>query len=237
MIGLVYALSFYGISDIVRHTKPQPSDVPGAPVPKYLNADVPFLKTNLSIVPLSDQLFWKKPNSTMLVRQASSLVMLVPYVQKHGDRVIHALNSWSIVGDPCPLVRQHNLTTVDLVFWFNKDFEDTQNFSSSFRHSVHRALEEHDNRRCFGKVKFLSAKLELSEDVYPIGPSYQWYNAFLSNVTGLTGLYDYMFWAEHDVYPIKEGFIDKLLEEVTFQGDFYVKGSIHRCLYLFLIRV
>ena len=37
-----------------------------------------------------------------------------------------------------------------------------------------------------------------------------------------------MFWAEHDVFPIRDRFIDRLLHEITFSDEFFIKGSIHR---------
>lgn len=159
-------------------------------------------------------------------RDNHTLVIVVPFIKKQANLVLKSMEIWGAAGDPCPFIRQNNVTCVDLTFWFNSNFASDKIFATKFRRDVETALGR--NADCFGQVKFLSANLRPEEDKYPVGPSYQWYKAFLSETKGLSGLYDYMFWCEHDVYPIREGFVDKLFEIVKFDGNFWVKGSIHR---------
>ena len=106
-------------------------------------------------------------------------------------------------------------------------------------------------RHCFGRSKFLSANLSAQEDIYPQGPSNQFYRLFSS--TSLAGSqYDFLFLMEHDVRVVRAGWLDALWLEVATPaadlehyggaaspsgwpapgrgGDsaFYVKGSILR---------
>eukprot|EP00981_Chlorochromonas_danica_P004028 scaffold768_cov174-Ochromonas_danica.AAC.1 len=136
-------------------------------------------------------------------------------------------NSWSEVGDPCPLTKMLPTKTVDVLFWFNQDFRSHNNakFAAAFHRNVTRALRP--IRQCFGEVIYGSAMLSEEEDRFPRGPTIQWYNLFLSPLQPLRK-YAYVFRSEHDVYPIRGGWVDALLSEVTFRGDFFVKGSIHR---------
>lgn len=139
----------------------------------------------------------------------------------------YASNSWSEVGDPCPRTKMLPSKAVDVLFWFNKDFRSQSNakFAAAFHKNVTRALSP--IRECFGEVIYGSAMLSDEEDRFPRGPTIQWYNLFISPLRPLRK-YAYVFRSEHDVYPIRSGWVDALLSEVTFRGDFFVKGSIHR---------
>ena len=177
-------------------------------------------------------------------RKPASLVIVVPFTSRDTEKVVDGLQKWSRPGDPCPAVRmlsssspwsslQNNSTgtstrsPIDVLFWFNRDLDDAL-FSSDaalVKKSFLQALEPVSH--CFGRVEFKSARLSEEEDAYPFGPSKQWYDLFLSPERPLAP-YDYAFWCEHDVMPVQHGWVDELLREVTFCGDFFVKGSIHR---------
>jgi hypothetical protein len=179
----------------------------------------------------------------------ASLVIVVPFTFEYAYKVIKGLDRWSRPGDPCAIARSFgresgvrmgrrsrsssssSTTTtsspVDLLFWFNRDLDDARyaDDAATVKEVFFKALRP--SSHCFGRVHFKSARLSEDEDAYPMGPSNQWYSLFLGAQHALAG-YDYAFWCEHDVVPVQAGWIDALLLEVTFRGDFFVKGSIHR---------
>ena len=176
----------------------------------------------------------------------ASLVIVVPFTFKDAEKVIEGLEKWPRPGDPCAMTRRlgrknsgsgsdagaatTTATTgspVDLLFWFNRDLDDNLYVKDAreVKKKFLRALEP--SSHCFGRVEFASARLSDDEDAYPFGPSNQWYGLFLSPARPLAA-YDFAFWCEHDVTPVQSGWVDALLREVTFRGDFFVKGSIHR---------
>lgn len=116
---------------------------------------------------------------------------------------------------------------ISVLFWFNRDLESpwTRWFAARFEYRVTSALAP--IRDCIGSIRYDSANLTDAEDHYPRGPTVQWYDLFQAPSQPLKGL-DYFFWYEHDVFAIRHGWMDALVSEVTFRGDFYIKGSVHR---------
>jgi hypothetical protein len=177
----------------------------------------------------------------------ASLIVAVPFTFRDAHKVVSGLRRWSRPGDPCAISRRlardsggsgsgrgsdsasisSSASPVDLLFWFNRDFDDALHTDETekIKQSFLQALES--SSHCFGRVEFKSARLTDDEDAYPMGPSNQWYSLFVGAQHALAG-YEYAFWCEHDVTPVQPGWIDALLLEVTFHGDFFVKGSIHR---------
>jgi hypothetical protein len=89
-------------------------------------------------------------------------------------------------------------------------------------------LHQNQAIKCLQDVKDLSANLSAQIDRanythQAIGT--QFFNMFRSPTLQA---YDYLFYMEPDTVPIREGWLDKVYEEVEFVDDFWVKGSIYR---------
>ena len=80
---------------------------------------------------------------------------------------------------------------------------------------------------CFSRIFLSSAYLTEEEDAYPAGPSNMFFKPFL-DVSLHQQFRDstHMFWMEHDVYPLRSGWLDALLAE-SARGDFWVSGSVY----------
>lgn len=81
--------------------------------------------------------------------------------------------------------------------------------------------------QCFNDVSMAYAELTDEQDSYPAGPSIMWYKLMLERVIDKNA-YDYMFWMEKDVIPIRPGWLDFLYYEALFPLDMWIKGSIFR---------
>ena len=88
-----------------------------------------------------------------------------------------------------------------------------------------RILGHHTS--CFSRIFLASTFLTPEEDEYPAGPTNMFFKPFLdadlhSQFRGST----HMFWMEHDVYPLRSGWLDALLTEAG-RGDFWISGSVY----------
>lgn len=156
-----------------------------------------------------------------------SLAIVLPFIVKDAPSIILSLRRWTQLGDPCPMSASLKTKPVDVILWFHRDLDapELAEFRADFQEQVSKTLRP--IRHCFEAIKFESAFLTPKEDVYPIGPTRQFYNLFSASARPLA-TYDFFFWHEHDVQPIRAGWVDALVIETTFRGDFFVKGSIHR---------
>jgi hypothetical protein len=157
---------------------------------------------------------------------AAKLAIVIPYTTRDAHHVITNLKRWPGEGDPCPLLRAYEAKHyVDFVFWHHMDFNSNPAFAAEFK--AQARAEMLWMRACFGRAKFLSSYLTEVEDMYPQGPSNQFYALFKQDVEGLSGLYDYFMLMEHDVRVVRAGWIDAIWKECA-GAEFYIKGSILR---------
>jgi len=139
--------------------------------------------------------------------------------------LLQSFSEWRDLGPPCKvLIDQDYSELVDLVFWFHRELSSEQVIFLQREVGKHLSFM----RFCFRMTKFLSARLNDSEEGYPAGPSHQFYRLMLTTVANFTGQYDYMFWMEHDVAPIRDGWLDKVFLECLHPAEFFVKGSVFR---------
>ena len=178
-----------------------------------------FRHTPLSPLRDTANLVWSKvpPN----------VAIVVPYTQADLQKVLNAVHRWPALGDPCPAVRSMSTSPLHMLFWFNRDMQHAawQVFAQRAKTEIASALQPVAD--CFASVLFDSAQLSDEEDPYPFGPTNQWYKLYLSPKKPLRP-YDYFLWAEFDLVPVRGGWMDALLREVTFHEGFFVRGSIHR---------
>lgn len=111
---------------------------------------------------------------------------------------------------------------VDLIFYFNKEFAAHSEMSATLN-----TVTTDNSTSCFKEVKFVSARLSEEEDGYPRGCCNQYFKLFLNkNLRSEMGNYDSIFLMEPDVYPLRTGWLDKLLEEAQWMqsGGLWVSG-------------
>jgi hypothetical protein len=160
-------------------------------------------------------------------KRAARLALVIPFTQRDSLHVITNLKRWQVEGDPCPMIKKYEAKHyVDIIFWYHMDFHSNETYAAAFRLEARQELKW--MRGCFGRSKFLSSHLTLVEDMYPQGPSNQFYKLFANDVEGLSGLYDYFMLMEHDVRVIRPGWLDAIWKECAFPTEFYIKGSILR---------
>ena len=168
------------------------------------------------------------------------LVYVIPFIDNDAHQVLETIKNWSKY-NPCQYstetmnnnkrnnnnVNNNIISPIDLVLYYNKKWKESA-IRHDFEVNITNALQYSNSMHCFNEIKYISASLTIYEDIYPAGPSYMFYKIFLKHIEHFSGIYDYMFWAEHDVHPIRNGWLDILIQEITFNHDFYWKGSIHR---------
>ena len=81
---------------------------------------------------------------------------------------------------------------------------------------------------CFFSLSLMTASLTPEEDDYPAGPNNMFFKSMLDprlqrHLRGAT----HLFWMEHDVTPLRAGWVDALLAETT-KRPFWMKGSPYR---------
>jgi hypothetical protein len=103
------------------------------------------------------------------------------------------------------------------------------NISDSDHRLVRSAVEIlGSHMECFRAISLMSASLTPEEDDYPAGSNTMFFKSFLDpriqrHLHGST----HLFWMEHDVTPIRPGWVDALLHETT-KRPFWMKGSPYR---------
>lgn len=146
--------------------------------------------------------------------------IVTPFIKRDVKTIVEQLESWSDASkmqQPCTSPMQKR---TDWVFYYNfgKD--------SSVEDDIAAAFAKHPEvRKCFGNITFLYAGLSGDEDRYPFGPSNMWYRGM-----PLLSKYQYVFYMEADVRPIRGNWLPKIQEACGGAGvePFWVKGSIVR---------
>eukprot|EP01116_Phalansterium_solitarium_P009299 TRINITY_DN2338_c0_g1_i1.p1 TRINITY_DN2338_c0_g1~~TRINITY_DN2338_c0_g1_i1.p1 ORF type:complete len:449 (+),score=124.45 TRINITY_DN2338_c0_g1_i1:124-1470(+) len=149
------------------------------------------------------------------------LAVLVPYLKYDVEKVPRWINTFDTM-KPCS--EMCGAPTTDLIFYNNRDHlnltEMVKNITDTFRLSK-------NGRKCFKEVKFLSAYLNDYEDVREglihRGPR----NMFFRVFDFLGGQYDYFFQNEPDIDPIRQYWVDALINE-TMLPKFWMRGTVHK---------
>ncbi len=145
--------------------------------------------------------------------------LVLPFIEKDVLILRDSIRSWT---RPC--ARRNDL--LDVIFYFNRDIS-----SSARKQQIYNELGaaiEVSIGSCIRKHIFLSANLTAQEDGYPHGASLQWYKLMLMDTATFPGDYEYIFWMEHDVKPLRPHWLDALTHVIDSSEDFYMKGSIFR---------
>lgn len=170
--------------------------------------------------------FFQRTSSITLswTKTPPDIAIVVPFTRQDFPKVLKAVQVWSKHGDSCPTLRRLSRSPLHLLFWFNRNLNQTSE-AQQLLQQIASVLRP--SASCFSSVRFDSANLTDEEDPYPFGPTHQWYKLYMSPSNPLAP-YNYFLWAEFDLMPVRSGWMDALVREVTFNEGFYVRGSLHR---------
>ncbi|KAJ3099999.1 Pyridoxal 5'-phosphate synthase subunit snz1 [Phlyctochytrium planicorne] len=136
---------------------------------------------------------------------------------------------------PCDPKRGYG-KTIDLIFYTNRLGAISPSHMKRLRESV---MGNPLLSQCFRTVRFICARLSEEEDKYPYGPSHMFFKLFSNKETkpllrapGGSGFedqpYQVMYYMEPDNIPCRSNWLDRLFEEASIPGDFWMRGSILR---------
>ncbi|KAL6069168.1 hypothetical protein QOT17_007705 [Balamuthia mandrillaris] len=118
---------------------------------------------------------------------------------------------------------------MDFYFYTNKLHEDSMAGQERKFKEVKQAMLQANVSHCFGSIRTWSANLSDMEDpetysTFPVAKMF--YEVFKTEF--IRGHYDYFFYMESDVRPIRPFWIDKIYEEIEFVPDFFQKGPMYQ---------
>lgn len=143
----------------------------------------------------------------------------MPFTGHDYKELIKNLNSTWKTFSPCS--KAHNYQEFkDLIFYFHKSYEL---LPQNGLQELKQVANFDSIRRCFRKIRFMSADLTDLEDKYPLGPSNMFFKLFH---TSLPKEYGSLFWMEPDVFACRSNWLNRLYEEFALDTEFWVKGSI-----------
>ena len=148
-------------------------------------------------------------NDTSLYKEeAGKVAVVIPFVRcQVFGRLSQTLKSWETF-PPCVLQNTARLgKKLDLIFHYNAYLDQDSDVLEGLQNLWGNISL--DVRSCFQTVRFLSANLTRSEDVYPLGPCKQFYTTF--DLLRRSG-YDHWMQFEPDVNPIQIGWGTRLIE-------------------------
>ena len=155
------------------------------------------------------------------------LAIVMPYTSANRSLVLDSMEHIANVGSPCVkdfrTGRFPAKENAQLVFLsnFNETSEDR-----SLIAKARKILGAHV--ACFSKISLMSASLLPEENDYPAGPNNMFFKTFLDpHLQQLLGSATHMFWMEHDVTPLRTGWVDALLRQ-TSKRPFWIAGSPYR---------
>jgi hypothetical protein len=112
---------------------------------------------------------------------------------------------------------------IDLILYYNRDLSD---LPSHQLNAIKQALAVYEHQHCFNAVRFMHARLNATEDQYPIGPSNMFFRLF--HLDRFTQQFHTMFLMEPDVIPCRSHWVDRVYEESALDTEYWLKGSILR---------
>ncbi|KAJ3208158.1 hypothetical protein HDU67_006962 [Dinochytrium kinnereticum] len=168
-------------------------------------------------------------------RPAVRFALVVPFSGTQTDLVIRNVEKLWPRKVPCDPDRGYG-NLIDLVFYSNRLGAVTPPVMKKLREEI---IGTPSLSKCFRNVRFISARLSKEEDKYPYGPSHMFFKLFsesgarpLLKSPGGHGMddlpYQAMYYMEPDNIPCRAHWLDRLYEEASIPGDFWMRGSIIR---------
>lgn len=153
-----------------------------------------------------------------------SFAVVRPFTEKDASLFMHnMMRHREVWQSGCR--KKDDFDKVDLIFYFNKEISSSMPLFSQLSQLV-----QSNATACFHNVKFLSARLSEEEDGYPRGCCHQFFKLFLNQeLRAELGSYQSVFLMEPDVYPMKPGWLDKIVEEAVWMksSGLWVSGPVY----------
>jgi hypothetical protein len=184
-------------------------------------------------------------------KPAIKLAIVVPFTRNQFPLVLRNLESIWPKNLPCnpSTSSRHYHKFTDLIFYFNRDILKEPGLLVG---QIKNALKRNpDVEKCFAHVKFMNALLTDEEDPYPQGASYMFFKLFAAlspyyrknhlqtqaeneqhqhqyQPQPSSSSYQAFYYLEPDNLPCRPYWADRLYEESSIPGDFWMRGSILR---------
>ncbi|KAI9337957.1 hypothetical protein BDR26DRAFT_863350 [Obelidium mucronatum] len=169
-------------------------------------------------------------------RPALRFALIIPFSRHETERVLLNLETSWLQHPPCDPSRNYS-PLIDLVFYFHKNILEEQNGHLVGQLKTLVEKKHAPLKTCFGSVRFLNALLKDSEDEYPLGATHMFFRLFhrLSETPLLKNghrqhqqHHQAFYYMEPDNVPCRKNWLDRLYEEASIPGDFWMRGSIMR---------
>ncbi|KAI8838047.1 hypothetical protein BJ741DRAFT_683359 [Chytriomyces cf. hyalinus JEL632] len=169
---------------------------------------------------------------------ALRMALVIPFTASDTSQVLKNLHTTWLQHAPCSIHRNY-AASIDLVFYFHRDILTHANTVQQLINSIE---SEPVLKQCFASVRFVNALLTMDEDAYPVGPSRMFFKLFntlkrhplLGVAPSLSGKreagmhHQAIYYMEPDNLPCRASWLDRLYEEASIPGDFWMRGSILR---------
>ncbi|KAJ3116160.1 hypothetical protein HDU96_010269 [Phlyctochytrium bullatum] len=213
----------------------------GAVILSSLQLLIVFLSTSSSLKhcqTIGESLFFhtleSNPTQTSVLNKSSlerhrpalRFALILPFALHQAPLLHRNLETLWPLHPPCDPSR-HYSPLIDLVFYTNRISALTPSTLKRLRDTI---THTRTLSRCFSSVKFITANLSPQEDTYPLGAAHMFFKLLAQFPTPPAPLapYNAMFYMEPDVIPCRRHWLDRLYEESSIPGDFWVRGSILR---------
>ncbi|KAI8839572.1 hypothetical protein BC829DRAFT_403769 [Chytridium lagenaria] len=174
--------------------------------------------------------------STTIVLQKGSLErhkpalrfgLVVPFAGTQVDLVVRNIEQLWPSMVPCNPDRGYG-HLIDLVFYSNRLGAISPPTMKKLREEI---LRSPSMNKCFRSVRFISARLSNDEDKYPYGPSHMFFKLFSESASRpllkSPGGHGHVLHGTRQ-HPCRPFWLDRLYEEASIPGDFWMRGSIIR---------
>ena len=168
-------------------------------------------------------------SSKSLNMERKKFALVIPFPKSQLPQVLTQLKRWRSYR-PCTGVSKVYHDSTDLIFYFHK----TENLE--MEHSVMKELTKSETAsgelrsefHCFNSnIQFWYANLLGTEDSYPSSANHMFYRLVYD--PRLYTQYQYFFYAEPDTYPIRDGWLNRLLNQAYLtESSWWVSGSVYR---------
>lgn len=161
--------------------------------------------------------------------ERKKFALVVPFPRSQLSQVIKQLKRWRSYR-PCSGVSKVYRDKTDLIFYFHKA-EDQEMEQSIMRELTKNETVNGDLRselHCFHpNIQFWYTNLLDTEDTYPASANHMFYRLLYE--PKLFTQYQYFFYAEPDTFPVRDGWLNRLLNHAyMIDSSWWISGSVYR---------
>jgi len=199
------------------------------PIPKWY-----FLLSVTSILPVSS---WQHGSK----RNIKKLAIIRPFSMQNVEAFSHAFDEWEAFL-PCDISKRTKVigrapVLVDMFLSYSQNFETSTPVKDHVYRIVHGFSANYNSsgwEQCIESIIPIEANIDPQVDLYAVneayknrmwvhGPNKQFVNNMKTILGGKFGYYDAVFVMESDVLPVRQYWLDSLLEEAE-RDPFMILG-------------